>query len=51
MCRNVLSLIGVILSGANSDGAKGLEIIKALGGATIIQNPCSAIAPAMPNAA
>lgn len=44
-------LIGVILSGANSDGANGLKTIKDLGGTTIIQNPCSAIAPAMPRAA
>lgn len=44
-------LIGVILSGANSDGASGIKIIKEFGGTTIIQNPCSAIAPAMPRAA
>jgi len=45
------NLIGVILSGANSDGANGLKTIKDLGGTTIVQNPCSAIAPAMPRAA
>lgn len=45
------SLIGVILSGANSDGANGHKTIKDLGGTTIVQNPCSAIAPAMPRAA
>jgi len=44
-------LIGVVLSGANSDGANGLKIIKEFGGTTIVQNPCSAIAPAMPRAA
>lgn len=42
------SLIGVILTGANSDGAKGLLAIKKLGGITIVQNPCSAMSPAMP---
>ncbi|HZL10655.1 MAG TPA: chemotaxis protein CheB [Prolixibacteraceae bacterium] len=45
------SLIGVILTGANPDGANGLKIIGELGGKTIIQNPCSAISPAMPRAA
>jgi len=45
------SLIGVILTGANSDGANGLKIIKDLGGTTVVQNPCSALSPAMPRAA
>ncbi len=45
------SLIGVLLTGANSDGANGLLTIKKLGGTTIIQNPCSAIASAMPRSA
>lgn len=44
-------LIGMILSGANSDGANGLKTIKEFGGTTIVQNPCSAIATAMPRAA
>lgn len=44
-------LIGVVLTGANSDGAEGLKIIKGLGGKTICQNPCSALSPAMPRAA
>lgn len=41
-------LIGLILTGANSDGAKGLKLVKELGGKTIIQNPCNALSPAMP---
>ncbi len=45
------SLIGVILTGANSDGALGLKAIKAGGGLTIVQNPQTAEAPAMPQAA
>lgn len=45
------SLIGVILTGANSDGANGLKVIKELGGKTIVQNPSSALAAAMPRAA
>lgn len=44
-------LIGVILTGANSDGSKGLRRIKQLGGVTIVQNPKSAEATAMPQAA
>jgi len=45
------SLIGVVLTGANSDGAMGLKIIKDYGGMTLVENPGSAIAPAMPRAA
>ena len=45
------NLIGVVLTGANSDGANGLKMIKDFGGITIIQNPCSALSPAMPRAA
>jgi two-component system chemotaxis response regulator CheB len=44
-------LIGIILTGANSDGAQGLKAIKARGGLTIVQNPASAEADAMPRAA
>lgn len=42
------SLIGVILTGANSDGAVGMKTIKRLGGTTIVQNPSGAISPVMP---
>ena len=45
------ALIGVVLTGANSDGAAGLKIIKDFGGLTLIQSPCSALAPEMPSAA
>jgi len=45
------SLIGIVLTGANSDGAHGLKMIKDFGGMTIIQNPCSALSPTMPRAA
>ena len=44
-------LIGVILSGANSDGSKGLKRIKELGGITIVQNPETAETNFMPMAA
>ena len=45
------NLIGVVLTGANSDGALGLKTIKDYGGMTMIQSPCSALSPAMPRAA
>lgn len=32
-------LIGIILSGSNNDGSKGIEIIKKYGGLTIAENP------------
>jgi two-component system, chemotaxis family, protein-glutamate methylesterase/glutaminase len=45
------TVIGVILTGSNHDGAKGLVRIKKLGGLAIIQEPDSAHAPEMPRAA
>jgi two-component system chemotaxis response regulator CheB len=44
-------LVGVILTGANSDGAQGLKAIKAAGGFTLVQDPVSAYANTMPKAA
>ena len=44
-------VLGVILSGANSDGADGLRMIAEAGGATIVQQPDTAEVPAMPQAA
>jgi two-component system chemotaxis response regulator CheB len=43
--------IGVILTGANRDGARGLKTIKARGGLTIVENPASATSREMPEAA
>jgi two-component system chemotaxis response regulator CheB len=45
------SLIGVVLTGANADGAQGLKAIKARGGLAIVQDPKTAQAPTMPRAA
>ncbi len=45
------SLIGVLLSGANEDGALGLATIKRLGGVTIVQTLDSSRARTMPEAA
>lgn len=45
------ALIGIILTGANADGAHGLKTIKEHGGLAIVQNPENSESPAMPRAA
>lgn len=45
------TLIGVVLTGANSDGAQGLRAIKQRGGLAVVQNPNTAEASRMPRAA
>lgn len=45
------ALIGVVLTGANADGADGLRELRRLGGCAIVQSPATAFAPAMPQAA
>lgn len=42
------SLIGIILTGANNDGAAGISLIKDFGGLTIAQDPATTEFPAMP---
>lgn len=44
-------LIGMILTGANKDGSKGLKKIKDMGGLIIVQDPATAEIDSMPNAA
>jgi two-component system, chemotaxis family, protein-glutamate methylesterase/glutaminase len=44
-------VIGIVLTGANADGAAGLARIKERGGVAIVQEPGSAEAPEMPEAA
>lgn len=44
-------LIGIILSGGNSDGAQGLKTILAEGGFALVQSPGDAQTTAMPEAA
>jgi two-component system, chemotaxis family, protein-glutamate methylesterase/glutaminase len=44
-------LIGIILTGANDDGARGIFTIRKYGGLTIAQNPNEALYPYMPQAA
>jgi len=43
--------VGVILTGANQDGSRGLGKIKARGGVTLVQDPAFAACPEMPQAA
>lgn len=44
-------VIGVVLTGANDDGADGLEAIVAAGGAAVVQEPGTAARATMPQAA
>jgi len=44
-------IIGIILTGANDDGADGLMAIKSNGGFTIAQDPKTAVVSHMPNSA
>ena len=43
--------VGVVLTGANSDGSRGLRRIFDRGGLTLVQEPATAESPAMPAAA
>jgi two-component system chemotaxis response regulator CheB len=44
-------LVGVILTGANHDGAAGIRAVKERGGLTIAQDPATSLFPDMPQAA
>lgn len=44
-------LVGVVLSGANEDGARGLQAIQERGGLALVQSPDEAQSRAMPEAA
>lgn len=44
-------LIGIVMTGANDDGSRGLKKIKEMGGLTVVQDPKSAEIPQMPRAA
>jgi two-component system, chemotaxis family, protein-glutamate methylesterase/glutaminase len=40
-------LLGIILSGSNEDGGAGIAAVERAGGVTVVQEPQSALAPAM----
>jgi two-component system chemotaxis response regulator CheB len=44
-------VVGVIMTGSNQDGAEGAKRIKARDGFLVVQDPASAEAPSMPQAA
>ncbi|MFC0399782.1 chemotaxis protein CheB [Paraburkholderia rhizosphaerae] len=44
-------LLGILLSGANDDGAHGLAVIRAMGGVAWVQDPQTASSATMPRAA
>jgi two-component system chemotaxis response regulator CheB len=44
-------LVGVVLTGANEDGARGLRAVAEAGGVAYVQDPATAYARAMPEAA
>jgi two-component system chemotaxis response regulator CheB len=44
-------VIGIILTGANEDGAAGLAAVKARGGVAVVQDPSDAERRTMPDAA
>lgn len=44
-------VIACVLTGADSDGARGVEVVKAHGGTTLVQDPETAEFHGMPNAA
>lgn len=46
-----VGLAGVLLTGANADGARGLDKIGRQGGLSVVQDPAEARMPAMPEAA
>jgi two-component system, chemotaxis family, protein-glutamate methylesterase/glutaminase len=44
-------VLGILLTGANHDGSRGLLRIRAAGGVAIVQDPSTAESPEMPSAA
>ena len=44
-------MVGIVLTGSNADGATGLRRIADRGGLAVVQDPTTAEAPEMPEAA
>lgn len=44
------SLLGIVLTGANSDGAYGAKILRSMGGFLVVQDPATAHISTMPEA-
>lgn len=44
-------LLGIVLTGANQDGAAGLQAVRRAGGMTVVQDPATAQSAQMPEAA
>lgn len=44
-------LLGIVMTGASEDGAKGLAAVAAAGGAVVVQDPEEAAAPTLPRGA
>ena len=44
-------LLGIVLTGANGDGARGLKAVREAGGLAWVQDPDTALARAMPQCA
>ena len=45
------AVVGILLTGANSDGSRGIKAIRDYGGLTIVEDPDSAYSDIMPRAA
>lgn len=44
-------LLGIVMTGASEDGAKGLAAVAAAGGVTVVQDPEEAMVPTLPRGA
>lgn len=45
------ALLAILLTGANQDGAAGLQAVRRAGGMAMVQDPATALAPCMPASA
>lgn len=45
------NVVALLLTGSNDDGSRGIRQVKLRGGATMVQDPCTAVRREMPDAA